>query len=100
MARGGVSPYKTYGASLCCNLYVRVIYIYFLISSVQAEKNELLNDDDNEIEEEERRKKKKEQQIEKEREERLTHLNEWKVKGKSYCSTVFQTCICRLVEMY
>ena len=77
---------KTYDACVCCILYVRITILFF---SEQLEKNEVLNDDDNEIEEEERRKRKKEQQIEKEREERLTHLNEWKVKGKSCYSTVF-----------
>lgn len=48
----------------------------------EVEKNELLVDDDvDELEEEEERKKrKKEEQIEKEREARLKHLNEWKVQ--------------------
>ena len=44
----------------------------------QAEKNELLKDDEDEIEEEERKKRKRGEQLEKEREERLKHLSEWK----------------------
>lgn len=47
----------------------------------EADKKELLNDDDDEIEEEEeRRRRKRDERIEKEREERLKHLNEWKVQ--------------------
>lgn len=51
----------------------------------QAEKNELLKDDEDEIEEEERKKRKRGEQLEKEREERLKHLSEWKVMHHSDC---------------
>ena len=51
----------------------------------QTKKNEMLNDDGDDVEEEERMKRKREEQIEKEREERLKHLNEWKV---TYSQTV------------
>lgn len=46
----------------------------------EAKKNEMLNDDGDDVEEEERMKRKREEQMEKERDERLKHLNEWKVQ--------------------
>ena len=62
-------------------MLVKISNFEIISSSQQVEKNELLVDDDvDELEEEEERKKrKKEEQIEKEREARLKHLNEWKV---------------------
>ena len=66
--------------------------IVIFIISWQAEKNELLKDDEDEIEEEERKKRKREEQLEKEREERLKHLSEWKVMHHRF------SLVCKLFE--
>lgn len=51
----------------------------------------MLNDDGDDVEEEERMKRKREEQIEKEREERLKHLNQWKVTYSQALSIIFIT---------
>ena len=66
-------------------IFVGIFYSCVFFSVQQAKKNEMLNDDGDDVEEEERMKRKRDEQIEKEREERLKHLNEWKV---TYSQTV------------
>ena len=88
---------STYGRFVCT--FTEDNYGLFLFLQ-QAEKNELLKDDDDEIEEEEKRKRKREEQIEKEREERVKNLNEWKVSILHFCQFKFtSTSLCWFVEM-
>lgn len=65
----------------------------------QAKKNEVLNDDGDDSEEEERMKRKKEEQIEKEREERVKQLNEWRVTVKSSVLYLSPLLFCFLVAV-
>ena len=55
----------------------------------------MLKDDEDEIEEEERKKRKREEQLEKEREERLKHLSDWKVMHHrlSLVSKLFESIV-------
>ena len=71
--------------------FTLLVFSCFLFFFQQAKKNEMLNDDGDDVEEEERMKRKREEQIEKERDERLKHLNEWKVTNTQTVCVIFIT---------